>query len=330
MAKFSELSTIQISFCDESANNNATNDDIKSITNEMIHVLQLDDNEIKDQIVNDLLESGRQSLFKHQEDIIPEIYVEVMDGNESKLIILLKKYFQRQWETQYGKEPNEWFKSFLEEYQKTGDQNLYESILIRTAQYGNRFMKGCPILSIVLQLLFESIDDQCLKETSIFDNLWLTVTNDGLKSITKYSEYIIPDVMNEQLNRSRPTLFQALRVYYRGECGKCGKCDKLFCLLEKSNIRDRGNLYELALDNVAEHGWLLGVEAIKEKTPPKSYATLLKNLHLFVQQQKVPEDATSNVKNNNTASGSTQPEAMLTKRTTTSNEKQGNHKLSSI
>jgi hypothetical protein len=321
MAESSDLSTIQLSFYDKSANNSVTNDDIKSITNEMVYVLQIEDNEIKDQIVNDLLESGRQSLVKYQEDIIPEIYVDVMDGNESKLIILLKKYFQRQWETQYGKEPNQWFKLFLEENRKGENHDLYEHVLTRTAEYGTRFMKDCAILSIVLQLLFESIDDQCLKETSIFDNLWLTVTTDGLKSIKKYSEYIIPDVMNEQLNRSKPTLFQALRIYYTG---------KLFYLLGKSNIRDRQNLYELALDNVAEHGWLLGVEAIKQKITPKSYTTLSENLRLFLQQRRVPENATSNIKNTNTASVNMQSEATLTKRTTTSNEKQGNHKWKSI
>ncbi|CAF5002114.1 unnamed protein product, partial [Rotaria sp. Silwood1] len=58
----------------------------------------------------------------------------------------------------------------------------------------------------------------------------------GLKSIENFSD-----------NKKRSVLFQALREYYR---------PKLFELLEKSQVKDKDSLYELALDNVAEYGWL--------------------------------------------------------------------------
>ncbi|CAF4655141.1 unnamed protein product, partial [Rotaria sp. Silwood2] len=173
-------------------------------------------------MVNDLLENGRRSLVEYEEDIISEIYTDAMNENDNKLMISLKKYFQQKWETQYGTS-NQWFISFLKEYENGENRDIYERVLNRTAEYGNRFMKHCPILSIVVQLLFESIDDQCLTEANIFDDqyleeasvfnnqcmeetnvcdeLWFSITNDGLQSITKYSEYIVEDVMNQQLNR---------------------------------------------------------------------------------------------------------------------------------
>ncbi|CAF3325797.1 unnamed protein product [Rotaria sp. Silwood2] len=234
----------------------------------------LEDHESKDQIVSDLLESGRQSLVKYQKDIIYEIYTHVMDGNENKLIILLKMYFQQKWETEYGASSNQWFISFIKKYQNGENHNIYERILTRTAEYGNTYMKNYPILSIILQLLFEFIDDKYLKETNIFDDLWFTITIDGLKSITKYSDYIIEDVMNEQLNKSQSTLFQALREYYR---------QAVFLKLQQSYILDEQNLYDLVLDNVTEHGWLVGLQEIRNKIPWKSYNRLLENVSCFLK-----------------------------------------------
>ena len=153
MAKSSDVSEIQVSLCEKTDDIYVSDDAMKSITNEIICVLQLDDNENKDQIVNDLLENGRQSLVKYQEDIIPETYTAEMEVENGKLINLLKKYFQQQWETQYGSS-KEWFILFLKKYQKGENHDLYERVLIRTAEYGNKYMKDCPVLSIILQLLF--------------------------------------------------------------------------------------------------------------------------------------------------------------------------------
>ncbi|CAF4066931.1 unnamed protein product, partial [Rotaria sp. Silwood1] len=235
---------MQSSLSKTHGNSNVDASAITSITNEIIHVLHIEDHESRDQILNDLLESGRQSLVKYQEDIKNEIYADVMDGNHNRLIILLKMYFQQKWETQYGTY-NPWFISFLKKYQNGENRNIYERVVTRTAEYGNTYMKNYSILSIILQLLFESIDDECLKETNIFNDLWFTITNDGLTSITKYSDYIIEDVMNEQLNKSQSTLFQALREYYR---------QAIFSLLKQNNIVDEHNLYDLILDNITEHG----------------------------------------------------------------------------
>ncbi|CAF4222799.1 unnamed protein product, partial [Rotaria sordida] len=59
------------------------------------------------------------------------------------------------------------------------------------------------------------------------------------------------------------------REYYR---------PKLFELLGKIKIPDKDNLYELALDNVAEYGWLQGLQAVKKRIIPIFFEALLKNI----------------------------------------------------
>ncbi|CAF4047190.1 unnamed protein product, partial [Rotaria sordida] len=177
-----------------------------------------------------------------------------MNENDSPLMKSLKKYFEQQWKVKYGSS-NQWFILFLKEYKNTIN---YDSVLNRTAEYGNKYLKDCPILSIVLQLLFEGIDDKCFNETNVFNDLCCTITNNGLKSIENLSD-----------NKKRSVLFQGLREYYR---------PKLFELLGKIKIPDKDNLYELALDNVAEYGWLQGLQAVKKRIIPIFFEALLKNI----------------------------------------------------
>jgi hypothetical protein len=259
-------------------------DFVKLITNEIVEILQLDDDEIGNQIVKDLLENGRRSLVKHKKDIISKKYNEVMNGNDTELMSSLKKYFRQKWEIQYGSS-NPWFISFLKQYENGENHDIYESILNRTAQYGNKYMKDCPLLSIVLQLLFESIDDDCLKETNnVFDDLWMTITNDGLKSIKKYSDYIVEKVLNEQLKK-QSVLYEALREYYRSN---------VYLSLTQSTIAKKQNLYDLTLDDVVEHGWLSDMKFIEGDITPRRHEMLLENLRSFYKKQKSAQNEDSN------------------------------------
>ncbi|CAF1143075.1 unnamed protein product [Rotaria sp. Silwood1] len=227
---------------------------LKLAKNEIIRALDLEEYEIKDKIINDLLENGRQSLSKYEEDLLPDIYAAAINENNGKLMKALKKYIEQQWKVKYGSS-NQWFILFLKEYEVAIN---YDSVLKRTAEYGNKYLKDCPILSIVLQLLFEGIDDKGMDETNVFNDLWCTITNNGLKSIENFSD-----------NKKRSVLFQGLREYYRS---------KLFELLGKIKIPDKDNLYELALDNVAEYGWLQGLQAVQKRIIPKFFKTLLENI----------------------------------------------------
>ncbi|CAF2366778.1 unnamed protein product [Rotaria sp. Silwood2] len=234
---------------------NVVNDEVlELVKKEIIRTLDLEEYKIKDTIINDLLENGRQSLSKYEKYILPDIYEASINEIHGNLIKSLKKYFEQQWEVKYGSS-NQWFILFLKEYK---DGVNYDSVLKRTAEYGNKYLKDCPILSIVLQLLFEGIDDTCMDETNVFNDLWCTITNNGLKSIANFSD-----------NKKRSVLFQALREYYR---------PKLFKLLEKSQVKDKDNLYELALDNVVEYGWLQGLQAVRKRIIPIFFETLIENI----------------------------------------------------
>ncbi|CAF0832441.1 unnamed protein product [Adineta steineri] len=270
----------ELSFYAKSNDNTIADDELKSFKNEIGSILGLhdDNDEIKDQIIDDLLNNGRQSLAKYEDDIKPKTYRAEMNNADSKLIVLLKKYFYRQWETQY-KLSNEWFISFLTQYQNEKAPDLYERILTRTAENGNKYLKNCPILSIALQLLFENIDDECLKNTGTFDDLWLTIINEGLKSIIKYSTYIKEEVMNEQLDKNQSVLFRALREYHRPQ---------VFSLLKEHNIPEMETMYDSTLDEVAENGWSKGKHDIEQKITSKSEPTL----HSNQQQQEADQHIT--------------------------------------
>ncbi|CAF1242881.1 unnamed protein product [Rotaria sp. Silwood1] len=245
---------------------NFTDEDVlKLAKNEIIRVLKLEAYEIKDTIVNDLLENGRQSLSKYEEDLLPDIYAAAINEKDGDLMKSLKKYLEQKWIVKYGSS-NQWFIKFLKEYK---DSVNYNSILNRTAEYGNKYLKDCPILSIVLQLLFEGIDVKCPNERNVFNDLWCAITNDGLKCIEDFSNYMNENVMLELKNTKESVLIQALREYYR---------PKLFELFKRIQILDHDNLYDLALNNVAEYGWLQGLQAVKQKIIPKYFKELLANI----------------------------------------------------
>lgn len=253
---------------------------LQSTIDEIVKILELDhedDCEMGEQIARDLLENGRNALIKHEHDIIRRVFVEIMNDDSNKLMDVLRNYFRQKWETQYASS-NPWFISFLKEYENGENHDIYKGILTRTAQYGNKYMKDCPVLSIVLQLLSKGIDDHCLEKTNnVFDDLWTTITDDGKQSITKYSEYLIKEVLDKN-SIEDIVLFEALREYYR---------PNVFLSLKKSGIRSRQNLYNLALNNVVEYGWLSDMESIKTEITPNQHQTLLKELRSFHKKQEL-------------------------------------------
>ncbi|CAF3985218.1 unnamed protein product [Rotaria sp. Silwood1] len=232
----------------------ADDEKLKLAKNEIIRALDLEECEVKDEIINDLLKNGRQSLFKYEDDFAPKVYKAAINENDDILMKCMKKYFEKQWEIIYGSS-NQWFIKFLQEYK---DAVNYDSVWKRTAEYGHKYIKDCPILSIALQLLFEGIDDKFFDETNAFNDLLCEITNNGLKSIENFLD-----------NEKQSVLLQALREYYR---------PKLFELLKKSNITNKDDLYDLALENVAKYGWLQGLKEVEDRIIVKHYKTLLKNI----------------------------------------------------
>ena len=271
--------TASLDSMEVSSNRIAAENDLQEIIKKITDVLELDgDDEELNEIVNCLLENGRQSLTKYEESITPRIYKEIMIGYDNQLVLSLNKYFEKLWELEYG-QTNQWFISFLKSY-KIECTDVYQCVLHRSVDVGNIYMKNCPILSIVLQLLFEDINDERLKTTTIFDDLWFTITNNGLRSIEKYSEYIVRSVYKQQMEFSS-TLHQALREYFRSN---------VFSSLKELKIRERKNLYESILDSVAEYGWLTDLKSVKDNLAQKSLKLLLEKLSSFYQRQQVQEN----------------------------------------
>ena len=232
-------------------------DDLKSIRDEIVEVLQLEDDEHASVIIDDLFENGRESLKKYEKHIIKKIFQQYMENNDNELINLLKKYFWTKWEIQY-RISDERFVKFLLTY-KQQNKDIYDRVLIRTAQYGNKYMKDYPILSIILQLLLNQFDDD------VFDDLWCSVTNDGIESIKNYSDYISQTTIDHLLD-TQSILFQTLRKYYR---------ESVVRIFTENKIKNRGDLYELALNDVTQYGWLTKMKSIEDGLTPNSYEIIL-------------------------------------------------------
>ena len=247
---------------------------LQSIVRQIIDLLYLDGNAKKDEILNDLFQYGQSSLKTYEDYLIPDIYTTVMNGDENALLKQLKAYFQEQWKIQYYSSPL--LLQFLNEIKSYDHQNRYKQVLIRTAKYGQKYMNNCTILSIGLQVFFTELTDQCLEDTTIFDELWYTIITDGIQSIQNYSNYTTADFMNEQTNTKESLLFHSLREYYRQE---------LIPFFQQCNIRDRENLYQLALDHLAESGCKAGLQAISSKIIPAALKLLLNKVDIYLEEQ---------------------------------------------
>ena len=152
---------------------------------------------------------------------------------------------------------------------KYENNDHYELVLQRTAEYGTTYTKSSSILAIILQLLFQGIDDDCLKNKAVFFNLWSSVTSEGLEACHDFADYIAEDDLKQQLDDPVSPLFQALRIYYD---------EKLPELFKKHNISDTKDLYNVVIENAAKSGWLVGIEAVKGKIPPVKYKQLLADI----------------------------------------------------
>ena len=250
-------------------------DPIQLITDQIIKLLHLDGTEKKYDILNDLFQYGQSSLKTYKDYIIPDVYTSAMNDDENELIKQLKIYFEEQWKRQY-QSSNELFTGILNEIKSHNHQDMYEKVLVRTARYGQKHMKNCTLLSISLQMFFQGITDKCLEYTTIFDELWYTITTDGIQSIPQYSKYITKDLTKEQITNKQSILFQSLREYYRQE---------LIPFFQQCDIRDHMNLYGVALDHLAESGWKTGLQAISSKIVPVTLPILLGKVDIYLEEQ---------------------------------------------
>ena len=69
----------------------------KSVRQQIIDLLILNENEKQDEILNDLFTNGVQSLTKYQDDLFPDIYDEFIVKESVQLTECLKSYYEQQW-----------------------------------------------------------------------------------------------------------------------------------------------------------------------------------------------------------------------------------------
>ena len=243
-----------------------------SVADEMTNILELHTTEQKDQIIFDVLKNGRRALIQYQDILTPEIYSNEIDqagdslsAPETPLLRLIKEHVSKRWEIACANETIIW--SFLTKVKEDNNEH-YQTVLSRTAEYGSSLTTSSSILAVVLQLVFTGIDDECMLANTVFPSLWVSITNEGLSGCKKFDDYIPEDDLLEQIEGTQSPLFHALRMYYH---------EKVPQLLKQYKIADsiRNNLYNVTADQVTKLGWLAGIQAVKGKVPPIKYGPLL-------------------------------------------------------
>ena len=247
-----------------------SNTDRNELEFDLINILQLDivDENTADKILLDLINNGRQSLVHHRDDILEDIYVNVMTDN-SQVLILLKNSVSNYWSSNlFSLYP--WVCSCIEEY-KTKSIDLYDEIITRTAEYGRKHFlnsthNGEQVLFVVIQFLF-NLNNERMMDGYTFNRIWYTLITIGLQGLKQLDDSIqFKDIKDTKI------LFQALREYFRPE---------LFSILSKCKIIDCRGLYDFILDNIAEYGWRLGLENIQKKITPRMFKELTNHVEIL-------------------------------------------------
>jgi len=190
--------------------------------------------------------------------------------DNSQLLIILKDSICNHWSsvlyTSYS-----WIRSFIEQY-KTKSADLYDQIITRSAEYGRKKFinsndNGEQILFIVIQFLF-NLNNERMMDGYTFNRIWYILISTGLQGLQQLDEFI----EFKEITKDNHILFQALREYFRPE---------LFSILSKCKIIDCRGLYDLILDKIAEYGWRLGLDHIRNKITPRMSKELLNHVEVI-------------------------------------------------
>jgi hypothetical protein len=232
-------------------------------------------------IAKHLLDNGRQTLKQYRASITLSVYEEQMKNEDtSQLLQILKEYFEQQWQNS----PFDWFKNFITEQKNNEDSSEeYQRVLTRTAEYGSKYTRECPIFSVILQLIFE-FDDEILTDGDFFDVLWKSFVTNGINlALERSADHIVPEVMEYHMENPTSPLFLALREYFRAP---------LTSLLQQCKIDDRKrNLLDIALNCLADGGWNLGLNDTKVESliKPERRRVLIKMLKQYLDEQNLTQ-----------------------------------------
>ncbi|CAF1295886.1 unnamed protein product [Rotaria sordida] len=273
-------------------------------------ILELDDSDQSKRIAEKSITDGRKALHDYDQDLSPRILRDEIDESQSEVLKLLIRYIEQEW---YRNTP-EWFQQYLQQ-KKTVSSNIYNQILIRTADYGSKFIKENLLLSLIIQFLFE-FDDKRILETPTIDQIRENLIADGRQGIEQYADDIALNVKEEQLKNDESPLYLALQDYY---------CKSLKNLFEDPDVAiQRANTIKIALTCVTNDGWWKGLhnKKFQDEIAQKKFKKLIEKLIDYLNKNKIPipVDALSNGNSTNSSlinsasssSVSSQPSAITT------------------
>jgi len=239
-----------------------------NIAEQISNYLGLDTLDQKEQIVNDLLQNGRQMFRKYEKFVSPEIFLaETSEANslnehgDSPLLSLIKQHIMNQWELSLQS-----LSPVLLFINRTKEEcfDHFNRVLQTTAETRGT---SAPILFILIQLLFQTLDPAADK--NVLNEIFNSLTSDGIQSLRKFANYIAGEDLEEQLSSDESPLFLSLLLYNN---------DQIPALLKKHKIPNTKDLYNLAIHSVTTSGLLIGLESVRAKIAPISYKSLTESL----------------------------------------------------
>jgi hypothetical protein len=239
-----------------------------NIAEQISNYLGLDTLDQKEQIVNDLLQNGRQMFRKYEKFVSPEIFLaETSEANslnehgDSPLLSLIKQHIMNQWELSLQS-----LSPVLLFINRTKEEcfDHFNRVLQTTAETGGT---SAPILLILIQLIFQTLDPAADK--NVLNEIFNSLTTDGIQSLRKFANYIAGEDLEEQLSSYESPIFLSLLLYNN---------DQIPALLKKHKIPNTRDLYKLAIHSVTKSGLLIGLESVRAKIAPISYKSLTESL----------------------------------------------------
>ncbi|CAF3934269.1 unnamed protein product [Rotaria sordida] len=257
------------------------NDSESKFIAEICEVLGIDENENQSNVIaKHLLTNGRQGLNEYRAHIARKDFdIQMKNDGSSELLQILKRYYLQQWQHI----PFEWFNSFMTSHQSEEDTEQHERVLIRLADYGVKFLKTCPVFSIVLQIVFE-FDDEITTTDNVFDDIWNSFIIHGYNmGLDKSDKYLIPAVKKKYINAFDSVLFRALRECFR---------QPILTLFDGCNInKTRRNLLDITLDFLAKLGWKGGLEdsSVVELIAEVQYEKLISKRNEYLAEKQLSD-----------------------------------------
>ena len=161
-------------------------------------------------ICRTLLAGGRQSLVRFRSKILPKIFHDQVEKENSDLLTELKHYFKQLWSLM----PDQWFQIFLKENVKKYHEN-YEKVLTRAAEKGPSLGVMNPAFGLILQIVFY-VDESFLNNDNLHEEMFECLLENGWHDLKKYAK----NNVDEEFETHEGFLFAAIRENFSDDLRK--------------------------------------------------------------------------------------------------------------